>query len=129
VYNDPALTRRLVQVFSQAFGGDRVVMLKPEMGGEDFGFFGMVEPRIPICIFRLGAVDPGLIPQGRSSHRTPPSLHSSTFAPLPTPTITTGVEAMTLAVLDCLRGAYPATRELQAGRSGRPKDSPKTTGE
>jgi len=129
VYNDPALTRRLVQVFSQAFGGDRVVMLKPEMGGEDFGFFGMVEPRIPICIFRLGAVDPGLIAQGRSSHQTPPSLHSSTFAPLPTPTITTGVEAMTLAVLDCLRGAYPATRKLQAGRSGRPKDSPKTTGE
>jgi hippurate hydrolase len=32
-----------------------------------------------------------------------PSLHSSKFAPLPEPTITTGVEAMTAAVLEVLK--------------------------
>jgi hippurate hydrolase len=39
-----------------------------------------------------------------SAKGTPlPGLHSSAFAPLPGPTIRTGVRAMTAAVLDLMR--------------------------
>ncbi len=102
-YNTPELVQRLMPVWQARFGDDRVVELDPVMGGEDFGLYGRQEPRIPSFMFVLGAVDPAKVATAKKEGVKLPSLHSSKFAPLPEPTITTGVEAMTAAVLEVLK--------------------------
>lgn len=102
-YNDPELTRRLAGVMESGLGAANVVKMEPVMGGEDFGRFGLEGQQIPVTIFWLGAVDPAKVEQSRKTGTPLPSLHSSQFAPLPEPTIRTGVRAMTLAVLELLK--------------------------
>lgn len=102
-YNTLAVVRQLTTVWKKRFGDDRVVTLDPVMGGEDFGRYGREEPRIPSTMFMLGAVDPAKVAAAKEAGEKLPSLHSSKFAPLPRPTIITGVEAMTAAVLDVFR--------------------------
>ena len=99
-YNDPALTRRLAGAFKNWFGETTVQQVKPVMGGEDFSEYGRTPDKIPICIFWLGAVKPELVQESEKTGKALPSLHSSQFAPLPEPTIKTGVIAMTAAVLE-----------------------------
>jgi len=70
------------------------------MGGEDFSEYGRTPDKIPICMFWLGAVKPELVQESEKTGKPLPSLHSSQFAPLPEPTIKTGVTAMTAAVLE-----------------------------
>ena len=101
-YNDPALTRRLRATFTSWLGADNVLSIDPEMGGEDFGQFGRTLDKVPVCLFRIGAVDPAKVAESRRSGIPLPSLHSSKFAPLPEPTIKTGITAMTAAALDLL---------------------------
>lgn len=101
-YNDPALTRRVRATFVEWFGADNVKAIDPEMGGEDFSEFGRTAEKIPICLFRLSAVAPEKVAESRRTGAPLPSLHSSKFAPLPEPTIKTGVTAMTAAALDLL---------------------------
>lgn len=102
-YNDPQLTRRIAKALAAALGDENVIKAEPVMGGEDFGQYGRVEPRIPISIFWLGAVDPEKVEESKRLGKPLPSLHSSLFAPLPEPTIKTGVTAMSVAVLELLR--------------------------
>lgn len=102
LYNNPDLTKRLSTLFKQHFGNKRVVEGTPVMGGEDFGRYGREEPLIPSVLFRIGAVDPKTFADAKTTGESLPSLHSPFFAPLPEPTIETGVEAMSLAVLDLL---------------------------
>jgi amidohydrolase len=98
-YNDPALTERLQSVFVQTFGAANVITMPREMASEDFGFFGLDGHQIPIVDFRVGAVDPAKMAESQRTGVPLPSLHSSLFAPLPKPTITGAVTAMTAAVL------------------------------
>lgn len=102
VYNDPALTDRLAKVFAQSIGDQNVVEVPPVMAGEDFGKFGRTEDNIPIMIYWLGAVEPNLYAAFERGETELPSLHSSKFAPLPEPSIKTGVMTMTSAVMDLL---------------------------
>lgn len=101
-YNNPVLTKRIVGVFEQTLGKENVVATDPVMGGEDFGRFSQNQ-EIPGFIFWLGAVDPVLVEKSQKQATSLPSLHSSQFAPLPEPTIFTGVKAMTLAALELLK--------------------------
>nr|MBP7481509.1 amidohydrolase [Lacunisphaera sp.] len=101
-YNDPALTRRVRGALVNWLGADNVTAIDPEMGGEDFSQFGRTVEKVPICLFRVGAVDPALVAESRRTGEPLPSLHSSKFAPLPEPTIKTGVTALTATALDLL---------------------------
>jgi len=101
-YNDPAMTERLAGVFTKAFGADNVVKLPPLMASEDFGYFSL-DKTIPSVDFSLGAVDPEKVKQSRATGTQLPSLHSALFAPLPEPTLRTGVKAMTSAVLELMK--------------------------
>ena len=101
-YNDPALTQRVRGALTAWLGADRVKPIDPEMGGEDFSLFGRTAEHVPICMFRLGAVDPAKVAESERTGVPLPSLHSSKFAPLPSPTIKTGVTGMTAVVLDLL---------------------------
>ncbi len=101
-YNDPALTRRLREAFVAWLGADRVKSIDPEMGGEDFGRFGRTVEKIPVCLFRVGAVAPEAVAASERTGAPLPSLHSSKFAPVPEPTIKTGITALTAAGLELL---------------------------
>ena len=101
-YNDPALTERLAGVFTKALGADNVVKLPPMMVSEDFGYFSL-DKKIPSVDFSLGAVDPEKVRQSRATGTQLPSLHSALFAPLPEPTLRTGIKAMTSAVLELMK--------------------------
>ena len=101
-YNDPQLTERLAVVFAKALGQDNVVKLPPVMMSEDFGYLSM-DQTIPATLFTLGAVDPLKVKQSQETKTPLPSLHSAIFAPVPEPTLRTGVKAMTSVVLDLLK--------------------------
>jgi len=101
-YNDPQLTERLAGVFRQALGETNVVKVAPIMASEDFGYLSL-DQKIPAVIFWLGAVDPEKVKQSKTTGVALPSLHSALFAPVPEPTLRTGVKAMTSAVLDLMK--------------------------
>ena len=101
-YNDPQLFERLTGAFRQALGADNVVQMPPIMASEDFGYFSL-DHKIPATIFWLGASDPVKLKQSRESGVALPGLHSALFAPVPEPTLRTGVKAMTSAVLELMK--------------------------
>ncbi|HSD45733.1 MAG TPA: amidohydrolase [Pyrinomonadaceae bacterium] len=101
-YNDPQLLERLAVAFKQALGEDNVVKVPPIMASEDFGYFSL-DQKIPTTIFWLGASDPAKVKQSRETGVALPGLHSALFAPVPEPTLRTGVKAMTSAVLELMK--------------------------
>lgn len=101
-YNDPQFTERVARVFEKAIGAENVMQVPPVMGAEDFGRFSL-DQQIPSSIFWLGTVDPAKVEESRRTGKPLPSLHSSLFAPVPEPTLRSGVKAMTAAVLDLMK--------------------------
>lgn len=99
LFNDPKLTRKIVRRFRRTFGPSRVQEMPVLTVSEDFSHFGLTEPRIPLCFFGLGIADP---------RGDMPPLHSPYLAPVPKPSIQTGVAAMTAAVLELL--ALPGSK-------------------
>ena len=102
-YHDPELVKRVTGVFADWFGKSALVERKPTMGGEDFGRYGTTKHKIPVFMFRIGSVSPSAIKRARAAGQPLPTLHSAIYAPEPEPTITTGVTAMSAAVLDLLK--------------------------
>jgi hippurate hydrolase len=79
-------------------------MVDPTMGGEDFSEFSLPDHSIPAVDVHIGAVAPDKIAESKKPGAAPlPSLHSSKFAPVPEPTIRTGITTMTSAVLDLMK--------------------------
>lgn len=101
-YNDPQLTERLAAAFRRTLGEENVTLLAPIMASEDFGYLSL-DRKIPSMIFWLGAVDPAKVKQSKDTGTPLPSLHSPLFAPVPEPTLRTGVKAMTAAVLELMK--------------------------
>src|SRR4051794_7477621 len=103
-YNNPELTKRLVGVWKNSLGADNVEMVEATMGGEDFSEYSLPDHSIPAVDVHIGAVAPEKVAESQKPGATPlPSLHSSKFAPVPEPTIRTGIVAMTSAVLDLMK--------------------------
>lgn len=98
-YNDPDLTLRAAALMREAIGENNVMETPAVMGGEDFGEFGQVEPKIPSLIFWLGAVNPKAYKKSKNGGPALPTLHSPTFLPDAEPTIETGVKAMTATAI------------------------------
>jgi amidohydrolase len=100
VYNDPPLTARVAESLKQALGDANVVNDEPSMGGEDFSRYGLAG--VPICLFRLGAVNQQRLDDFQAKNVPPPSLHSAVFYPDAAETLSTGVPAMVAVALDLL---------------------------
>jgi len=99
VVNDPKLLNKTVETFKECLGEDRVCQRPPMMGGEDFARFG--REGIPSMLFFLGTQDAEKVAKAEAGDENVlPSLHSDRFAPVMEPTLKTGVQAMTLAVLN-----------------------------
>ena len=102
-YNNPELTKRVSAALKSAIGADNVVLKDPTMGGEDFSEYSLPDHSIPAFMFNVGAVDPAKAAESKKTGTPLPSLHSSKFAPVPEPTIRTGLIGMTSAVLDLMK--------------------------
>ena len=100
LFNNPELTEKVRTSFETALGKENVLKLSPVMGGEDFGMYGRVEPIIPTALFWLGAVNKKVYDTSLRENIGLPSLHSAYFLPDPEPTISTGVKAMSTAIID-----------------------------
>jgi amidohydrolase len=98
--NTPELVERVVPMFREELGESQVVRVEPTMGAEDFGLFG--QGGVPTFMFRLGTIAPERIQAAEQSGEPLPSLHSPFYAPIPEPSIRTGVRAMTAAVTGLL---------------------------
>ena len=99
--NDADLVERVVPIFRRVLGDDNVIPVEPSMGGEDFSQYGLAG--VPIFMFRLGSVNADRLQEMKKDGKTPPSLHSPFYYPDARETITTGVTAMSAAVLDLLK--------------------------
>ena len=102
VVNDGPLTRRLATTFTAWLGADRVQAIEPVGAAEDFTYFGRTTERVPISLWRVGASAPALFEAAASSGGAVPSNHNPRFAPVPEPTLTTGIVTSAAAVLDIL---------------------------
>jgi amidohydrolase len=105
--NDPARTGRVADALRAHFGDDRVRQLgAPFSASEDFGSFG-TEWGVPSVFWYVGGTDPDAWRAAEQAGRIAqdiPTNHNPAFAPAIHPTLETGVEAMTTATLDALRG-------------------------
>jgi hippurate hydrolase len=98
LFNDPALTRRLVPVLEDVLGKERVHERPMSMGGEDFSQYGRAG--VPTFYYWLGTVPPDRWAESRRENGRPlPPTHSDAFYPVPEPTLRTGVVTMSMAVL------------------------------
>ena len=97
VMNDPAVVATAEKVLKAAFG-DKLRPSPPGTPSEDFSEF--INAGVPSMFFNIGVYEPERVAAARdgSGPQLPPN-HSPLFAPVPKPTIETGIEAMTLAVL------------------------------
>jgi hippurate hydrolase len=102
-YNNPELTKRLIAVWKKSLGDDNVETVDATMGGEDFSEYSLPDHSVPAVDFHVGAVDPAKIAEYKQAGKELPTLHSSKFAPVPEPTIRTGIVAMTTAVLELMK--------------------------
>jgi hippurate hydrolase len=101
--NNPELTRRVAGALERALGKENVLPRGAAMASVDFSLYALEDPKPPICMFNLGAADPVKFQEAQAKGMRLPGPHSSEFAPLPEPTIRTGVKAMTSVVLELLK--------------------------
>jgi hippurate hydrolase len=102
LYNDPALARKSAAMLKQYMGKERVLEVPPILGGEDFSRFGRAG--VPSFFYFIGTVDPQKHADSLKPGAAPlPSMHSDLYAPVPDPSIRTGILSMSLAVLNVLK--------------------------
>jgi hippurate hydrolase len=99
--NDVPLTRKTGEVFKQVLGEANVKSRPPMMGAEDFGRYS--QGGVPTFIYFLGTIpkeryEAALKPGGPLL----PGMHTDSYAPLPEPSIRTGVRTECMAILNLL---------------------------
>ena len=80
-----------------------MILLKPQMGGEDFSRFSLADPSIQTMLFWVGGVSQEKWDAAQKGKATLPSLHSAQWAPDAAAVIGTATEALTAAALDVLK--------------------------
>ena len=102
VMNDEAVVKGTEIVLKAAFGDVMVQRMQPITASEDFSEF--LNAGVPGMMFFMGAYDSATIAEARRPGGKPLAFnHSPFYAPVPEPTIKTGVTAMSLAVLQALQ--------------------------
>ncbi|WP_037303908.1 amidohydrolase [Amycolatopsis orientalis] len=97
--NDEAATEKLTAAFLDHFGEGRVMPAPLITGSEDFSEFGRAAG-VPSVFWLVGGLDEQQVISAMAAGRFEqdiPSNHSPLFAPVPHPTLSTGVEALVVA--------------------------------
>lgn len=99
--NEPELARKIVGLFRTILSPDRVHERPPSMGGEDFSQF--TRAGIRTFYYFLGTVDPEIHAASKRPGGAPlPATHAPFYAPVPEPTLRTGVLSMSMAILELM---------------------------
>ena len=99
---DNAAMQAIAAVFREHFGAARVIESpNPLAGSEDVGFFG-TEAGVPTAFWFWGGYEQQRFEDAAAAGKPVPSNHSPEFAPVLEPTLSTGVEALTVAALSRL---------------------------
>jgi hippurate hydrolase len=102
---DAAEMRQVADRFRRHFGADRVLEFdEPRAASEDVGVYGATLG-VPTAFWFWGGIDPDFLKQAAQTAKPVPGNHSPLFAPVIEPTLTTGVEALTVAALEVLATA------------------------
>lgn len=94
-YNNPALTAKVIPSLEKAAGKDKVHVIAPHTGAEDFSFF---QEKVPGFFFFVGGCPPGVDPAKAPSHHTPDFMIDERG-------MLTGVKAMLNLTLDYMDGS------------------------
>jgi len=101
--NDDELAARIRAAFVRDLGEDAVYEKKREgMGAEDFAYYVLTEDDVPGAYFQVGGTPQADLDAAAAGGPAVPSHHSPYFKIDPAPSVTMGVEAMTVAVLELL---------------------------
>jgi hippurate hydrolase len=104
--NDPATARRIREAFVRELGPEVVYdEERTGMGAEDFAYFVQTEEQVPGVYFSVGGTPQADLDAEEAGGPRVPSHHSPFFKIEPEPSVTRGVEAMTVAVLELLGGS------------------------
>jgi amidohydrolase len=105
--NDPLLADRFRRVARDTLGAGALVETKPSMASEDFGAWSLPDHSVRIFCFWLGASEPAKVLESERTGVPLPATHSPQFAPVPVPTIRTGVIAMTALAMSLMNEELP----------------------
>jgi hypothetical protein len=101
VINSDTVVARIEPALVATLGSKNVQRAPPITASEDFSAF--VNESVPSMFFFIGVYSPARVEASMKPGGEPlPSNHSPQFAPVPEPSIKTGVQAMSLAVLTML---------------------------
>ncbi|MEM6301094.1 MAG: amidohydrolase [Pseudomonadota bacterium] len=101
-FNDTELTQKLRALWQTELGSDVMWDKKRRgMGSEDFPFFTN-DPYIPSTYFLVGGTAPAAFAAAASGGAAIPSHHSPIFKIEPEPSVTLGVEATVLGLLELM---------------------------
>lgn len=100
--NDSQMTQRLISTWQKALGKGRILSRNSKgMGAEDFPYF-TTDPKIPSVYFSIGGTLPEDFAKARKGGPQVPSHHSPLFKIAPEASVTLGVEATVIALLDLM---------------------------
>lgn len=116
VYNDPVLTQHLAATLEGALGKGTVVTEEPIMTSEDYSYF--VEQGVPSFYFTLGVADPQKLAEAKATGGQLPSNHSPLFAPVPEPSIKTGITAEVTILRDLMKGTAADAKKFTEKPAG-----------
>lgn len=102
--SDPTATEKTVAALREHFGADKVWPLPPLSASEDVGVFGNAIG-VPTVFWFWGGVTMQTFTDAFAKGELPPTNHSPEFAPVLEPTLSAGVEALTVAARTWLGGA------------------------
>jgi hippurate hydrolase len=101
IVNDAAVVNRTTAALKAALPGAQIVQVPPITASEDFSEF--LNAGVPGMMFFVGVSAPEDVAASMKPGGKPlPFNHSPFFAPVPEPSIKTGVQAMSVAVLTAL---------------------------
>ncbi|MBP3954648.1 amidohydrolase [Gemmata sp. G18] len=101
-YNDVPLAQKCGAVFREILGAENVRgNRKPVMGAEDFGRFA--DGKTPIFMYFLGTISKEKFDAAQKPGAPIlPGMHTDAYAPVPEPSIRTGVRTMSLAAMNLM---------------------------
>lgn len=102
--NSPALAMRVKTAIAKTMGEDAFYEYEREsMGAEDFAYFVQTKEKVPGVYFLVGGSSREDIDTEKKGGEPVAPHHSSFFKIVPEPAITSGTQAMVLAVLELLK--------------------------
>jgi hippurate hydrolase len=106
--SDPAATEATMAGFREHFGDDRLMPMPLVTASEDVGNFGEAAD-VPTVFWFWGGLDTQTVLSAMAEGRLDslPGNHSPYFAPVIEPTLTTGIQALTLAARTWLAASAP----------------------